>query len=114
MRSKNSITIAVRLTPEHLQKLNSTGIRNKSEVIRRCIDKTSILDLTPYKRGRKLIAKDTFEWEETGKNVLIIGKEYVIKHIDEYEGELCLVIESEVCDKHNFEGIDIQEYFNLI
>ena len=40
MRKKNSITIAVRLTPEHLEKINSTGINNKSEVIRRCIDKT--------------------------------------------------------------------------
>ena len=40
MRQKNSITIAVRLTPEHLEKLNSTSIRNKSEIIRRCIDKT--------------------------------------------------------------------------
>ena len=40
MRKKNSITIAVRLTPEHLQKLNSTSITNKSEIIRRCIDKT--------------------------------------------------------------------------
>ena len=40
MRKKNSIEIKIRVTPEHLQKLNSTGIRNKSEVIRRCIDKT--------------------------------------------------------------------------
>lgn len=40
MRSKNTITLAIRVTPEHLQKLNSTGISNKSEVIRRCIDKT--------------------------------------------------------------------------
>jgi hypothetical protein len=40
MRLKNSIEIKIRVTPEHLQKLNSTGIRNKSEVIRRCIDKT--------------------------------------------------------------------------
>lgn len=40
MRQKNSITIVVRLTPEHLEKLNSTSIRNKSEIIRRCIDKT--------------------------------------------------------------------------
>lgn len=40
MRSKNTITLAIRVTPEHLQKLNSTGIRNKSEIIRRCIDKT--------------------------------------------------------------------------
>ena len=40
MRQKNSIIIAVRLTPEHLEKLNSTNLKNKSEVIRRCIDKT--------------------------------------------------------------------------
>ena len=40
MRLKNSIEIKIRVTPEHLQKINSMGIRNKSEVIRRCIDKT--------------------------------------------------------------------------
>jgi metal-responsive CopG/Arc/MetJ family transcriptional regulator len=40
MRSKNTITLVVRLTPEHLQKINSTGLKNRSEVIRRCIDKT--------------------------------------------------------------------------
>jgi len=40
MRSKNTITLVVRLTPEHLQKLNSTGLKNRSEAIRRCIDKT--------------------------------------------------------------------------
>lgn len=40
MRQKNSIEIKIRVTPDHLQKLNSTGITNKSEIIRRCIDKT--------------------------------------------------------------------------
>ena len=40
MRQKNSIEIKIRVTPDHLEKLNSTGIRNKSEIIRRCIDKT--------------------------------------------------------------------------
>ena len=38
MRSKNTITLVVRLTPEHLQKINSTGLKNRSEIIRRCID----------------------------------------------------------------------------
>jgi len=42
MRSKNTVTIALRLTPEHLVKISSTGIKNKSEAIRRCIDKTII------------------------------------------------------------------------
>jgi len=45
MKSKNTITLAIRVTPEHLQKLNSTGIRNKSEIIRRCIDLVDISDL---------------------------------------------------------------------
>ena len=45
MRSKNTITLAIRVTPEHLQKLNSAGIRNKSEVIRRCIDLADISKL---------------------------------------------------------------------
>lgn len=45
MRSKKTITLAIRVTPEHLQKLNSTGISSKSEVIRRCIDLADISKL---------------------------------------------------------------------
>jgi hypothetical protein len=32
--------VAVRLTPEQLEKIECTGLDNKSEVIRRCIDQT--------------------------------------------------------------------------
>lgn len=40
MRSKKTVRIVLRVTEDHIQKLNSLGIKNKSEVIRRCIDKT--------------------------------------------------------------------------
>lgn len=39
---KNNKYITVRITQDQLQKLNSTGIKNISEVIRRCIDKTPL------------------------------------------------------------------------
>jgi hypothetical protein len=38
MRQKNTVEIKIRVTPEHLQKINSTGLKNRSEIIRRCID----------------------------------------------------------------------------
>lgn len=39
---KNNKDIRVRITQDQLHKLNSTGIKNISELIRRCIDKTPL------------------------------------------------------------------------
>lgn len=45
MKTKNNIHIKVVVSQEHLNKLNSTGIKNISEVVRRCIDKTPLEDI---------------------------------------------------------------------
>jgi len=42
MKPKNNIHIRIVINQEHLDKLQSVGIKNISEVIRRFIDKTPI------------------------------------------------------------------------
>lgn len=38
MRQKNTVEIKIRVTPEHLEKIESYGLKNRSEIIRRMID----------------------------------------------------------------------------
>lgn len=42
MKPKNNIHIRIVVNQDHLDKLQSAGIKNISEVIRRCIDKTPL------------------------------------------------------------------------
>ena len=111
---KNIHEIKIRINHKQYEKLHACGLSNISEVIRRCIDKVDLLDITGLKKGQILQAIDTFKFDDTKKNVLIVGKEYVIKDVTEFDGELWIIIESEVSKKHNFDVDTINQYFILI
>jgi hypothetical protein len=42
MRTKNDVHLKIVVSKDHLQKLQSIGIKNMSEAIRRCIDKAPL------------------------------------------------------------------------
>ena len=111
MRQKNTNMIVIRLTKNQFEKINSTGLKNRSEAIRRCIDISNKKDITPYKKGLILTCIKELQMCENREMALILGNKYEIKDLTEYLNELTIVIKSEISEKHCFPIEYMKEYF---